>query len=214
MASNFEFLKDYWPELAQLGDIAEVYLHVDANACIEVTSLMAEYAAQQICAYEKLDLPQYATQADRLRALRNAKLLPQKIDDLFYVIRKAGNDALHLGIDSPEKAASVLRLTFYLCCWLMRVYGDWECNLPVYEEPVPMPDNPALVELKQIQQKKIVHAMEALCASKTPASEASPKERAQISEQVAEELPVTAEQTSVDAEPIRLVIFCLQRKVA
>ena len=35
MKSNFEFLKKYWPVLAQIGAAAESYVYSDANAfCI------------------------------------------------------------------------------------------------------------------------------------------------------------------------------------
>ena len=34
MKSNFEFLKEYWPALAQIGETAENYLYSDPNACI------------------------------------------------------------------------------------------------------------------------------------------------------------------------------------
>ena len=32
MKSNFEFLKEYWPALAQIGETAENYLYSDPNA--------------------------------------------------------------------------------------------------------------------------------------------------------------------------------------
>ena len=32
MKSNFEFLKEYWPALTQIGETAENYLYSDPNA--------------------------------------------------------------------------------------------------------------------------------------------------------------------------------------
>ena len=34
MKTNFKFLKEYWPALAQIGETAENYLYSDPNACI------------------------------------------------------------------------------------------------------------------------------------------------------------------------------------
>ena len=34
MKSNFEFLKRYWPALAQIGATAENYVYSDPNACL------------------------------------------------------------------------------------------------------------------------------------------------------------------------------------
>ena len=42
MKSNFEFLKEYWPALAQIGETAENYLYSDSNACIYKIGLFTE----------------------------------------------------------------------------------------------------------------------------------------------------------------------------
>ena len=46
MASNFEFLAKYWPDMAQIGKMAELYLYADANACIYKIGVLAERVAQ------------------------------------------------------------------------------------------------------------------------------------------------------------------------
>ena len=61
MTSNFEFLSKYWPDLCQLGKMAELYLHADANACIYKIGTLAERVAQEICNFEKVDLPEQPT---------------------------------------------------------------------------------------------------------------------------------------------------------
>ena len=100
MASNFEFLAKYWPDMAQIGKMAELYLYAEANTCIYKIGVLAERVAQEICAFEKIDLPEQITHADRIRALKYADLLPKRIDDMFYTLRKARNDAVHMGLDS------------------------------------------------------------------------------------------------------------------
>ena len=116
MASNFEFLAKYWPDMAQLGKTAELYLHKDPNGCILKLGLLAERVAREICVFEKLPLPEQATHSDRLRALKHGDLLPDRIDDIFFALRKARNDSVHMCQDSREQAEGLIRLTFLLCC--------------------------------------------------------------------------------------------------
>ena len=52
MKSNFEFLKEYWPALAQIGETAENYLYSDPNACIYKIGLFAERLVQEILVFE------------------------------------------------------------------------------------------------------------------------------------------------------------------
>ena len=42
MKSNFEFLKKYWPVLAQIGAAAESYVYSDANACLYKLGMFGE----------------------------------------------------------------------------------------------------------------------------------------------------------------------------
>ena len=87
MASNFDFMAKYWPDIAQIGKMAELYLYADANTCIYKLGVLAERVAQEICTFEKIDLPEQTTHADRIRALKYADLLPKRIDDMFYTLR-------------------------------------------------------------------------------------------------------------------------------
>ena len=42
MKSNFEFLKRYWPALAQIGAAAESYVYSDPNACLYKLGMFGE----------------------------------------------------------------------------------------------------------------------------------------------------------------------------
>ena len=58
MKSNFEFLKEYWPALAQIGETAENYLYSDPNACIYKIGLFAERLVQEILVFEGIVEPE------------------------------------------------------------------------------------------------------------------------------------------------------------
>ena len=210
MASNFEFLAKYWPDMAQIGKMAELYLYADANACIYKIGVLAERVAQEICAFEKIDLPEQTTHADRIRALKYADLLPKRIDDMFYTLRKARNDAVHMGLDSYERAGALLHLVFNLCCWLMEVYGDWDFNTPEYKVPEDTTQSADFVKLLQAQEDKINALMTAVEEIRTAASDTPKDDRAEKANQAAKELPLTAEETDcIGDEPIRMDVAVL-----
>ena len=126
MTSNFEFLAKYWQNFAQLGQLAELYLHTDANLCTDRIGLLAEKIAGHMCFVEGAQLPEQASHADRIRWLKHAELLPGQIGDIFYLLRKGRGDAMHMGMASADRAAQLLELGFYLSCWFIKVYACWE----------------------------------------------------------------------------------------
>lgn len=210
MASNFEFLAKYWPDMAQIGKMAELYLYADANACIYKIGVLAERVAQEICVFEKIELPEQTTHADRIRALKYADLLPKRIDDMFYTLRKARNDAVHMGLDSQERANALLHLAFNLCCWLMEVYGDWNFSVPEYHAPEDTTQNADFVKLLQAQEAKINALMAAVEEIRTAASDTAKNERIEKANQAAKELPLTDEETDcIGDDPIRMDVAVL-----
>ena len=210
MASNFDFMAKYWPDIAQIGKMAELYLYADANTCIYKLGMLAERVAQEICSFEKIDLPEQTTHADRIRALKYADLLPKRIDDMLYTLRKARNDAVHSGLDSQEQAAALLHIAFNLCCWLMEVYGDWSFHAAEYK----LPENPTqqtdFTKILQMQEEKINALLAAVEGIRTAASDASRNDRAEKADQAAKNLPLTVEETDcIGDDPIRMDVAVL-----
>ncbi len=205
MASNFDFMAKYWPDMAQIGKMAELYLYADANARMNMIGTLAERVAQEICAFENVDMPEQASHADRLRTLKYADLLPKRIDDMFYALRKARNDAVHMGLDCHERVAALLHLVFNLCCWFMEVYGDWNFDAPAYETPEDITQNADFAKLLQAQENKVNTLTTAAGKIRTMASDASKDERAEKANQTAQDLPLTAEETDcIGNDPVRI----------
>ncbi len=205
MASNFDFMAKYWPDMAQIGKMAELYLYADANACMYKIGVLAERVAQEICTFENMDLPEQTLHADRIRALKYADLLPKRIADMFYALRKARNDAVHMGLECREQAAALLHLVFNLCCWFMEVYGDWNFDAPAYKTPEDITPNADFVKLLQAQEDKVNTLTAAAGKIRTAACDASKDERAEKANQAAKELPLTAEETDcIGNDPIRI----------
>ena len=208
--SNFDFLEKYWPDMAKTGQAAELYLHRDPNVCIYKLGLLAEQLAQVICFTEQLDVPEMAGQADRLRSLRSADLLPKRIDDIFYAIRRARNSAVHAGDARADQAEGLLHLAFHLCCWFMEVYGDWQFTAPAYRIPAPSVGTEDLEKRLREQEKTVQELMRSINEIRTEAAAHSRSDRTRKSQEAARKLPVTqAEQTWIDREPVRIELDVL-----
>ena len=83
MVSNFDFLTKYWPDMAEIGKTAEMYLYSDSNACIYKLGLLEERIVSEICKFENVDLPEESSNADRIRYLKSIGAIPKNIDDIL-----------------------------------------------------------------------------------------------------------------------------------
>jgi len=85
---------------------------------------------------DNLDLPVTDnTHSNRLRILWQEGYLPQNINNIFYVLRKKRNDAVHEGYDSLEECKTLLQLAHTLSVWFMQVYGDYSYESSGYVFP-------------------------------------------------------------------------------
>ena len=195
MKSNFEFLKKYWPVLAQIGAAAESYVYSDANACLYKLGMFGERLILEIFAFEHIKEPAIDnTHANRIRLLKREGLIPKKIDDILFVLRKTRNDAVHAGADSVEDAKTLLSMTYNLAVWFMEVYGDWGYIAPAFIMPENMtkPDYAAIIKE---QEEKITALSKQIEAVSTAASSKTSKERAEKGETASESMELSEAET-------------------
>lgn len=195
MKSNFEYLKRYWPALAQIGAAAENYLYSDPNACLYKLGIFAERLILEIFAFEHIPEPTIDnTHSNRIRMLKREGLIPKKIDDILYAIRKTRNSAVHNGEDSVDDAKILLQMTYNLSTWFMEVYGDWG-YIPaefVMPEKVALTDYEAIIKA---QEEKIAALSHQVQAVSTKASDKSTTERVQKAETASENMELSEPET-------------------
>ncbi|EWG11614.1 type I restriction-modification system endonuclease [Cytobacillus firmus] len=150
MNSNFSFLQGKWDVLANLGETAERNVYQDPHTTIMKLRLFAETLTKFVLAAENIKEAYGTNQIDRINTLRREGLLEPELIDIFEILRKKGNLAMHeAGYGKSEDAKALLQLTFRLSTWFMEVYGDWDFQAPEYIEP----KEETGVDTKKLQQE-------------------------------------------------------------
>lgn len=125
MGSNFKFLEQEFPILAELGKTAEAYLYSDSNSCLMKLGMMGETITNLMFTYDKIPLPTENTAIARINILSNEGLLSRDLIDVLHALRKARNRAVHENYTSMEDGKILLQMAHSLCEWFMQTYGDW-----------------------------------------------------------------------------------------
>lgn len=131
---NFDFLKNEYPELAKLGSLAEELIDTDAASCLTKLRLITEFIAKDIY-YKYFNEKSTLSQFELLKVLE--PYVKQQYMDVFHIIRKCGNDAVHENVASNERAHTLLKYTWGLCVWhyITNCNGDSSVIL-TYKKPI------------------------------------------------------------------------------
>lgn len=121
--SNFDFLKNKWSILYDLGKLAEQNLYLDSNTTIIKLRIFAEKLVDYIFAYEDLEVPREDDQFNKLKMLARKEVIPDEILEILHSLRKNGNKAVHNLYDSLEDAKTLLSLAYKTGVWFRKIYG-------------------------------------------------------------------------------------------
>ncbi len=138
MQSNFSFLQDKFPVLANFGELAEQYLYSDTNSCLMKLGMIGETIVNLIFSYDKIPLPYNNTAVVRIDTLLTEGMITRDLSDILHALRKAGNKAVHENFASVEEGKTLLQMAFSLCEWFMQTYGDWNYQPQPFGMPAPM----------------------------------------------------------------------------
>ena len=124
MESNFKFLAKEYSILANLGNLAERYVHDDPNTSLFKLRLFGEKMVEYIFEIQQLDFPFENSAFRRLELLKDEGILEDNILSLFHTIRKSGNQAVHAGKQTEESAMGLLFSSFKIAKWFYETYSD------------------------------------------------------------------------------------------
>lgn len=139
MKSNFEFLKDSFPVLANFGELSEKYLYTDSNSCLMKLGMIGETIVNLIFTYDKLPLPYDNTAVNRIDTLYREGLITHDLADILHALRKKRNLAVHENYASVEDGKALIQMAYSLTEWFMQTYGDWNYQ----SKPFVMPSDSA-----------------------------------------------------------------------
>lgn len=125
MKSNFEFLKDQFPVLANFGELAEKYLYSDSNSCLMKLGMIGETIVNLIFTYDRIPLPYDNTAVKRIDTLFREGMLTRDLVDILHALRKIRNRAVHENYSSVEDGKTLIQMAYGLTEWFMQTYGDW-----------------------------------------------------------------------------------------
>lgn len=166
MKSNFEFLNDKFPVLANSGGLAEQYCYSDPNSCLLKLGMMGETIVNLIFTYDRIPLPFDNTAVKRISTLFREGLITSDLSDILHALRKVRNKAAHENYGTTEESKTFLQMTYGLCEWFMQTYGDWEYQNQPFVMPQPAPVVPVdKTAEKQLEEKLIEEAEETAAKS-------------------------------------------------
>jgi hypothetical protein len=119
-ADSFGFLQQFWPDLAELGRIAEQAAgHEPDLVAIRLRGLTEAMVMKLV---RHLGLPYRPSDVhfDRLVLIENADLLDARLLSKFHAIRKVGNNAAHNRRVTKQQVAALLDDAWSLSCWFCR----------------------------------------------------------------------------------------------
>jgi len=150
MHSNFSFLTEHSPLLAQLGATAEKLYPFDPASCVLKLRLLAESLTQEVACRIGLRLQQ-PTQAELLRAVDQRLGLDAQVRQMFHLLRHRGNEAAHqvdhrIGYREGMEALKVAR---EVALWFHRSFSAAPDFKP---GPFVLPDDPSQ-KLAVLQQQ-------------------------------------------------------------
>jgi type I restriction enzyme, R subunit len=204
MASvNFGFLGIHDSRLAALGAQAERYFRDDPSTAIIKLRQLAELLAKLVAAHHALYLGDRETFEETLRRLSYDRVIPKEAADVFHVLRKVGNAAVHDAKGGHADALTSLKLARHLGVWFHRTYGR-QPNFnpgPVVPPAEPLDATLALKEEIVALQRKVAVSTEAATVAQRLAEEES-RARESLEQRIKREAEERAvwEQLAQDSE--------------
>lgn len=135
-SQNFEFLRQRYADIADLGAFAEAYLDSDPQSAITKLRIFGERMVGII--YDRLGLqrPQGGMQLDMLGSASIRQALPEVIINKLHFLRMQGNQAAHGKSVSTASANATLREGFDLACWFHLAFGGGsQGDCPTFASP-------------------------------------------------------------------------------
>ncbi len=123
MNSNFNFLKNHFPILANLAESANFNVFADPVTSLFKLRLFGEKFVHILFEEHGMEFPFNNTFHNCLKELEYNQVLPDRVKDLLFTIKNKGNDAVHNNKGTTEDAKTILFSAFKVAKWLCETYS-------------------------------------------------------------------------------------------
>lgn len=163
--SNFNFLTDISPELAQFGKGAELYCHDDRQAALVKLRCFTEFVVGDIYTRLSLIAPEKDDLFNRLQSYEFADAVGDKgILAKLDVLRRKGNKAAHSLNGKADVSINevhwLIKEAYLVGRWYAQVILNHPITPPEFVEPVKPVDHTARLEAEIARQRQEINARE------------------------------------------------------
>ena len=134
-STNFEFLREKWPELASLGGFAEQYAWPDPTSALVKLRTYVESMIHRLYDEHNIPKPFSKSLIDLLNDSVFKQSVPPVVLNSFHGIRLAGNKAAHGEYVARFNTPDLLKDAFHLGCWFFIINGGQQGDCPAYRTP-------------------------------------------------------------------------------
>ena len=169
---NFGFLEAHDRRLVTLGALAERYFRDDPSTAIVKLRQFAELLAKIIAARHAV-YDEQENFEQTLRRLSYERIVPKEAADVFHVLRKVGNQAVHEADGTHAEALASLKFARQLAVWFHRTYGrqpDFKPG-PFIPPPEPIDATKGLTEEIAALKRVVAEGQDAVAAARLHAEE-------------------------------------------
>ncbi len=163
--SNFDFLTDISPELAQFGKGAELYCHDDRQAALVKLRCFTEFVVGDIYTRLSLIAPEKDDLFNRLQSYEFADAVGDKgILAKLDVLRRKGNKAAHSLSGTADVSVNelhwLIKEAYLVGRWYAQVMLNHPMTPPEFVQPVKPVDHTARLEAELARQQQQLKARE------------------------------------------------------
>ena len=148
---NFGFLARYDGLLVRVSALAERYFPDDPVTALVKLRQFGELLAQQVAARRGVDTLAGEAQADLLGRLQREAGISREVLDLFHLLRRVGNDAVHEHRGNHATALSALKVARQLAVWFHRGFGEQGFKPGPFQPPRP-PEDPTAALREELEK--------------------------------------------------------------
>ncbi|RYV01893.1 restriction endonuclease subunit R [Shewanella sp. OPT22] len=178
---NFEFIKSYMPETAELGWCAENVLHIDPGSSLTRLRAMCENIVNEIYEQESLTKQERDNLADMLRKRSFQNSVARPLLSNLYLLKNSGNVTAHGGLGKISEACVCLGVAHEILKYMaVHYFGVRVSSIEEFKN-IPDPELKHKTEKEELEKKAKKAEDKAIYEAKEKEVERAKRKKAEAS---------------------------------